>query len=65
MRDFILLRLQVSSLHFYLKLTVSHKFSMIVPRFTHFLEHFRLLNLEYPDGWLKQVNKILILTSYH
>ena len=61
MRDFILLRLQVSSL----KLTVSHKFSMIVPRFTHFLEHFRLLNLESPDGWLKQVNKILILTSYH
>ena len=38
-KEFILVMLQVSSL--YLKCTVSHIFSNIVPRFSHFVEFFR------------------------
>ena len=48
-KEFILVMLQVSSLQFYLKWTVLHTFSEIILRFTHFVEHFRLMTSESPD----------------
>ena len=48
-KEFILVMLHVSSLQFYLKWTISRIFSKIVPRFTHFIEHLRLMISEYPD----------------
>ena len=47
-KEFILVMLQVIDT-VYLKWTVSHTFSKIVPRFTHFVEHFGLMISESPD----------------